>query len=64
MDVEYADIKLAAEQSNLVKYPYANTCKRKYRPQLVTALIFMVSAYRLGVRVATATTLQFCPEPV
>lgn len=42
VETEFADIKLAAEQSNLIKYPYANICKRKYRPQLVTVLVFMI----------------------
>jgi sugar porter (SP) family MFS transporter len=42
VDVEYADILEAARQSNLIKYPYANICKRKYRPQLITVLVFMI----------------------
>lgn len=41
VDLEYEDIIEAAKQSKLVKKPYRNIFKRKYRPQLVISVIFM-----------------------
>ncbi|EIE22371.1 general substrate transporter [Coccomyxa subellipsoidea C-169] len=42
VDIEYEDIMEAARQSNLIKSPYYNILKRKYRPQLIIACIFMI----------------------
>lgn len=42
VDLEYEDILEAARQSNLIKNPYYNILKRKYRPQLIISLIFMI----------------------
>lgn len=42
VDVEFADIVEAARQSKLVKNPYGNLMKKKYRPQLIIAVIFMI----------------------
>ena len=43
VSAEYHDIVCAARQANLIKNPYWNLIsKKKYRPQLVTAVIFMI----------------------
>lgn len=42
VEAEFADIVEAARQSNLVKHPYRNLMKRKYRPQLVISCVFMI----------------------
>lgn len=42
VDTEFEDIVEAARQSNLIKSPYFNIMKRKYRPQLIIACIFMI----------------------
>jgi hypothetical protein len=41
VDAEYEDILEAARQSRLIKSPYANILKKKYRPQFIIACIFM-----------------------
>ncbi|KAK9089495.1 hypothetical protein Scep_028577 [Stephania cephalantha] len=40
VDDEFDDICAAGEASRLVKHPWANIWKRKYRPQLVFAVLF------------------------
>ena len=42
VDIEFEDIVEAARQSNLIKSPYLNILKRKYRPQFIIACIFMI----------------------
>lgn len=42
VDVEFEDIVEAARQSNLIKSPYMNILKKKYRPQFIIACIFMI----------------------
>ena len=40
--MELDDIVEAARQSRLIKNPYKSIMQRKYRPQLVIAVIFMI----------------------
>ena len=42
VSVELDDIVEAARQSRLIKNPYKSIMQRKYRPQLVIAIIFMI----------------------
>ena len=42
VSVELDDIVEAARQSRLIKNPYKSIMQRKYRPQLVIAVIFMI----------------------
>ena len=42
VDIELEDITEAARQSRLIKNPYLTIIKRKYRPQFIIALIFMI----------------------
>ena len=42
VEIELHDIVEAARQSRLIRNPYISIWKRKYRPQLFVALIFML----------------------
>ena len=42
VEIELEDIVEAARQSRMIKNPYKSILQRKYRPQLVVALIFMI----------------------
>ena len=42
VEIELGDITEAARQSRMIKSPYLTIIKRKYRPQLFIACIFMI----------------------
>lgn len=62
--VEYGDIVYAARQSQAVRNPYWNIIsKKKYRPQLVIAVIFMIFQQFDGIN-AIIVSLCFFPSSV
>ncbi|CAD5194031.1 unnamed protein product [Musa acuminata subsp. malaccensis] len=48
---EYRDLVVASEESKLVKHPWANIVKRKYRPQLTMAILIPFFQQLTGINV-------------
>ncbi|RRT56505.1 hypothetical protein B296_00027070 [Ensete ventricosum] len=48
---EYGDLVAASEESKLVRYPWANIVKRKYRPQLTMAILIPFFQQLTGINV-------------
>ncbi|KAG6515029.1 hypothetical protein ZIOFF_025407 [Zingiber officinale] len=48
---EYGDLVAASEESKLVKHPWANIIQRKYRPQLIMAILIPFFQQLTGINV-------------
>ncbi|XP_074576330.1 sugar transport protein MST3-like [Curcuma longa] len=48
---EYNDLVVASEESKLIKHPWANILKRKYRPQLTIAILIPFFQQLTGINV-------------
>ncbi|RZS08300.1 hypothetical protein BHM03_00039258, partial [Ensete ventricosum] len=48
---EYNDLVAASEESKLVKHPWANVIRRKYRPQLTMAILIPIFQQLTGINV-------------